>query len=163
MGQRILLCGIYQTLKPIQVTGNKGTHEIPAGLLVQFHRHKDQPKPILLLPEKNTHNQWSFAKQVFLIEETELHKALRELKAEGFYRVKEHFHVDEAQIIEKNSLVQLGYTKTAEPILFSPKPLKDLNGLSFTKSGLRIDNDVYQLLEALSIRGPFVPQKDKLH
>lgn len=163
MGQRILLCGLYQTLTPIRVTSNKGPSEIGAGLLVQLHNHKEPPKPILQLPEKNLHNRWTFFKQALLIEEPNYEQALRELKTEGFYRLKEHFHLNEAQIIEKNALVQLGYTNKAEPILFCPKGLRDLNGLGFPRSGIHISDDVYQLLEALSIRGPIIPQKEKLH
>lgn len=163
MGQRHLLCGIYQTLKPIQVTGAKGPQEIATGLLVQLHNHKEQAKPVLQLPEKNLHNRWTFAKQALLIEDPNYEPALRELKTEGFYRLKSHFHIDEVRIIEKGALVQLGYTKHAQPILFPPHLLRDLNGLAFPKTGIHIADDVYQLLETLSIRGPFVPQKEKLH
>jgi len=152
----MIKCGLYKTTEPI------AEHEaVEAGLLVYFHNHSDAGTPIVLLPQKNEHNRWSFPARGFSIKDEAYLATLVSLKPEGLYRVTEHFHPDDSSVVATDSLVQLGYNRAAEPILFFPQRVEDANGMSFPSKGTRVPPSIYELLAPLSVSGP-VPQR-KLH
>jgi hypothetical protein len=144
-------CGLYRTTIPRK--------EIEASSLVYFHNHSDQGPPIVLLPEGNQHNRWTFQKDGMLVEDDKYVASLEALKPEGLYIVTEHFHPDENRVVAKNALVQLGYNRGAEPILFFPTPAKSDNGFTFPSKGMKIPAIIYARLEAVDLRGPHQPRR----
>jgi hypothetical protein len=152
-------CGLYRTARP--VPGHE--QEIPASRLVYFHNHSAEGPPIVLLPVSNERNRWHFHRQGCLIPDLAYLATLEPLKAEGLYRLREHFHAGDEQIVNRNALAQLGYTIQAEPILFFPMMHTTDNSLVFPERGLRIDDAIYGLLEPLDLRGPHTPDTPHLH
>jgi hypothetical protein len=135
---------------------------VAAGLLVRFHNHSDQGEPIVLLPERNENNKWTYSQNGYLIHDDEYAGTMVALKAEGIYRSREHFHPASDQVVAKDALVQLGYNRHAEPIIFFPRVLEAENALAFPTTGTKINDKIYALLEPLDLRGPYVP-KARLH
>ena len=152
-------CGLYRTTLPLP-----GQEEaIPAGRLVYFHNHSDQNKPIVLLPKSNTHNRWTFHERGNLVEDADFILGLEPLKVEGYYRLREHFHPNQEEIVADDQIVQLGYTPDAEALIFFPKISSELNALIFPERGMKIPAQIYDLLEPLVTTGPFVPKQRHVH
>lgn len=107
-------CGLYRTSGPIG--------SIETGQLVYFHNHGD-PGPGVYLPKAWRHNRAEFDQKGQVLDNPELVRFLEPLPAEGFYQVTEAFHCCEKQcrLFEQDSLLQLGYNTSAEPILFAPE------------------------------------------
>lgn len=152
-------CGLYRTTLPVPGHDDR----VPAGRLIYFHNHSPEGPPAILLPAHNELNRWHFHKQGVLVSDTEYLATLRPLKPEGLYRLREHFHPARGQMVNRNALVQLGYTAQAEPILFFPMIHDTENSLLFPERGVRISESVYDLLDALDLRGPHVPDPPHLH
>lgn len=150
--ERIGSCGLYRTTRPLP-----GHDPVRPGLLVYYHSHSEQGPPILLLPDSNTNNRWTFHRQGYLVSDPDYVASLHPLKAEGLYRVREHFHPDEGRTVAANALVQLGYNPSAEPIVFFPTWRSSDNALVFPTKGMGIPPAIYELLEPLDTRGPFRP------
>lgn len=153
------LCGLYRTTRP--VPGHED--EIPASRLIYFHNHSAEGPPIVLLPARNTNNKWQFHSRGCLVEDAEYLATLESLRREGFYRLREHFHPNNQQIVNRDALVQLGYNRYAEPILFFPTRNNQNNSLTFPLQGIKIGQEIYDLLEPLDVRGPHVPDPPTLH
>lgn len=152
-------CGLFHTTLP--VPGRE--QEIAAGLLVYFHNHSAEGPPILLLPASNERNRWHFHRQGVVVADMDYLASLAPLKREGFYRLREHFHPTREQIVNRNALVQLGYTIRAEPILFFPMMHTTENSLVFPDRGVKIGAEIYGLLEPLDLHGPHTPEPPQLH
>jgi len=152
-------CGIYRTTRTLHL----GEHEVPANQLVYFHNHSDAGPPLLLAPASNENNKWTFQERGHSIVDSEDIGALASLKPEGFYRFREHFHPNEDQIVAANATVQLGYDLAASPLVFFPTVYLADNSLRFPSNGMKIDDKLYELLEPLDVRGPFVPKVRHLH
>jgi hypothetical protein len=152
-------CGPYRTTRPLP-----GHEEaVPAERLIYFHNHSDAGPPLVLLPASNERNRWRFHQRGLLVEDPGYVASLVALKPEGFYRLREHFHPNEEQVVAQNALVQLGYTAVAEPIIFFPRLHETENSLVFPPRGTRIPPPIYDLLEPLDHRGPHVPGVAHLH
>ncbi len=82
---------------------------------------------------------------------------LEPLLREGLYRFREHFHPDDKRVVAANTLVQLGYNRAGEPIVFFPESRDEDNALVFPTRGMRITAQVYALLDPLDLRGPVTP------
>jgi hypothetical protein len=145
-------CGLYRTTRALP----EGSDTVAAGQLVYFHNHSDQGPPLLLLPKSNRHNRWQFHDRGHHLTDADL-TGLEPLKPEGLYRLREHFHPDDNHVVAANALVQLGYNRAAEPIIFFPRTSQTDNGVVFPSQGTRIGQAVYQLLEPLDLRGPYHP------
>lgn len=145
-------CGPYRTTRELPDAA------LTSGLLVYFHSHSDEGPPIVLLPESNTHNRWRFHPKGHLVSASYA-ATLEPLKPEGLYRLREHFHPDNARVVAANALVQLGYNREAEPLIFYPKPVEGENAIAFPSRGMKIPAAVYELLEPLDTRGPHQPTK----
>jgi len=154
-----LSCGLYKTTVELVRDGEVAVAE---GLLVRFHNHSDEGPPIVLLPDQNTNNKWTFGPKGFLIHEDDYTDTLVALKAEGLYRAREHFHPASDQVVAKDALVQLGYNRNAESILFFPRSHESENSLVFPTTGTKVNEKIYELLEPINLRGPYVPQA-RLH
>jgi hypothetical protein len=116
---------------------------------------------MVLLPDVNENNYWTFKDRGFAVDDPAFVEGLEPLKAQGFYRVREHFHPNEEQVVNTNALVQLGYNGAGEPILFYPT--KRNNSLEFPVSGMKVPPAIYDLLEPLDIQGPHVPAVKHVH
>ena len=129
----LVKCGLYVT--GIALEGKE--EAVGAGQLVYFHNHSRQGPPIVLLPEQNTHNRWSFADQGFLVEGAGADAFMGRLEA----RPKQGFYVATAKIdvpggeIPPRLLLQLGYNRRGEVILF-PAQVHG-NGVQFPEKGFR--------------------------
>jgi hypothetical protein len=143
-------CGLYRTILPLPGHADA----VAAGRLVYFHNHSNRGPPIVLLPTSNTHNTWTFDETGHVVEDEAFIEALERLEPEGLYRVREHFHPDGSRVVATGALVQLGYNRRAEPILFFPRPVEGENALMFPSQGMGIPPALYALLEPLDLRGP---------
>ena len=124
-----------------------------------FHNHSDQGKPVVLLPESNHHNRWKFQPAALAVTDEAYLASLVALEPEGFYRLREHFHPNDNEVVVANALVQLGYTRTADPIIFFPNRSDASNTLVFPANGVKVTTAVYALLDRLDVRGPRPPRR----
>lgn len=127
-------CGIFRTSEALP--GNE--FNVPAGRLVFFHNHSEKGLPIVLLPQSNAENKWTFQDKGFLIKEPSFTSTLRPLLAEGIYILRSEFK-DGDRVFPARSLVQLGYNQAAEPILFRGRWEK--NSILFPDKGVKAKND----------------------
>ena len=142
-------CGIYRTQVPL--TGKED--RVPAGCLVMFHNHSEQGPPLVLLPASNTNNRWTFHERGYLIEDQDFVDQLHGLPAEGLYVLREHVHISKEEMVPDKSLVQLGYNRDGQPILFVAR--FEGNTIRFPERGYRFnDEKVFDLLDPVAFRSP---------
>lgn len=145
---RLPPCGLYRTSRPLP-----GKEEwVREGMLVYFHNHSQQGPPLLLLPSANTHNRWSFHEKGYLIRDTSYVDALVQLFDEGLYILTEPIYLSRDEFIPEDTLVQLGYNRGAEPILFLAK-FAD-NVITFPNSGLKCTTEIFEMLRPCDFRVP---------
>lgn len=141
-------CGLYRTTKPLP------DHEaaFPAGQLVYFHNHSDSGLPVVIAAEHNVHNRWHFHGTGTPFRGLSWAESLVKLPAEGFYMLRKAMSFEGGEW-PKAALVQLGYTRAAEPILFiaQARATLDENDLWFSDRGVSIQRDQLALLEQLQI------------
>jgi hypothetical protein len=141
-------CGLYRTTKALP------EHEaaIPAGQLVYFHNHSDSGLPVVIAPEHNVHNRWHFHGSGTPFRGLSWADSLVKLPSEGFYMLRKPLTFEGGEW-PKAALVQLGYTRAAEPILFIAQARASLqeNDLWFSDRGVSIQRDQLALLEQLQI------------
>lgn len=118
---------------------------------------------MVLLPDTNEHNKWSFPDKGFLVSDAEFIGSLVAMKPEGLYRVSEHFHPDDQHVVGKDALVQLGYNGVGEALIFFPSRVDGANSVEFPKSGMKVTEAIYELLEPLDTAGPQKPSKAHVH
>ena len=133
--------GIYKTTK--YLPGHEA--EIAPNLLVLIRTDGDFAPASVLLPVMNENNQWRFQMPGVKIPAASLnwYDTLEKIPHEGFYRLKKEFVFgDEGKWLE-NAVVQLGYTKAAEPILFIAQRRTPLvsNDLWFSDKGVKMELD----------------------
>jgi hypothetical protein len=106
-------CGLYRTTETIA--------GVPPDALVYFHNHGN-PGPGLYLPKSWSHNKATFHEGGHTVEDLELAQTLKALPPEGFYRVDATFHCCQKQCrsFEESAMVQLGYNRKGDAILFLP-------------------------------------------
>lgn len=141
-------CGLYRTREPLP-----GKEEwVRENLLVYFHNHSQQGPPLLLLPASNTQNRWTFHDKGYLIRTPEFVDTLVQLKPEGYYVLSEPIYLSHDEMIPEQTLVQLGYNRSADPILF----LADFesNAIHFPTNGLKCTLEIFDLLDSVSFRVP---------
>jgi len=130
-------CGLYRTGEAL--AGREGA--IGVGQLVYFHNHSKQGPPLVLGVVANSHNRWSFAERGYLVQGDGAEAFLAALVAlprEGFYAVTAPIAVSEDRILAPRSLVQVGYNRSGEPILFAAR--HQGNGFSFSDRGFRFND-----------------------
>ncbi len=135
-------CGIYKTSVPIG--------SVTPGHLVYFHNHGD-PGPGIYLPETWQVNRAVFRQSGFTLPDEESAQTLEPLAAEGLYRVAVEFTCCDKRCITfpEEQLVQLGYNRHAEPILF--RPVWAESGLLFPEQGQLIEADRLERLVRMSV------------
>lgn len=141
-------CGLYRTTQALP-----GKEEwVRENLLVYFHNHSQQGPPLLLLPATNTHNRWSFHDKGYLIREPEYVGTLQPLMDEAFYTLTEPIYLSRDEFIPEETLVQLGYNRSADPILFLAKFTENM--IVFPNSGLKCTMEIFDMLKPASFRVP---------
>jgi len=107
-------CGIYRTGTAL----GADPKSVPANRLVMFHNHSDKNMPFVQLPKENTNNTWTFHSiGPGVGEDEDFIAALKPLKPQGVYVLINNILTGE-NTIPKGTLVQLGYNRNADPILF---------------------------------------------
>ena len=134
-------CGLYQTTQALE--------GLPAGRFVYFHNHGN-PGPGIYLPKAWVQNRADFHENGTPVSESFI-ESLRELPAEGLYRVTQAFFCCEKQCLkfDAETLVQLGHNGQADAILFVPE--LSPTGLTFPERGSAISADRLKHLIQLKI------------
>jgi hypothetical protein len=141
-------CGIYKTRKALA-----GKEEwVRENILIYFHNHSQQGPPLVLLPASNAHNRWTFHDKGYLVKDPDFAESLLELKPEGFYILNEAIFLSHEDVIPENTLVQLGYNRSGDPILFLAQ--FDNNTIQFPTSGLKCTLEIFDLLRPVDFRTP---------
>ena len=143
-------CGLYRTGTSLP----KFEQDVPGSVLIYFHNHSDKGPPIVLLPHKNENNRWQFHDKGWLVEDPGFVGALISLKAQGLSVVKErHLHISREEIIPEKTLVQLGYNRSGDTILFAAR--FEGNSIVFPSQGYRFESpDVQRLLAPVDFSVP---------
>lgn len=129
-------CGLYRTGPGLP--GKEAA--IGAGALVYFHNHSKQGPPIVLRPVENVHNRWVFDERGYLVQGDGAEgflAGLMRLPREGFYSVKAPIALVGEEVLAARSLVQVGYNRSGQAILF-PARFQG-NGLWFSDKGFRFE------------------------
>jgi hypothetical protein len=141
-------CGLYLTTKPLP------EHEtaIPSGVLVYFHNHSDSGLPLVIAPDHNIHNRWHFHGAGIPFRGLSWADSLVKLPAEGFYMMRRALPFEGGEW-PKGGLIQLGYTRNGDPILFIAQVRAQLeeNDLFFSDRGVTVTREQLPMLEPLHI------------
>lgn len=141
-------CGIYRT-----TSGLTGKEEwVRENLLVYFHNHSQQGPPLLLLPASNVANRWVFHDKGYLVRDEGFPGTLEPLRPEGYYILNDDIFLSPSEMIAANSLVQLGYNRAAEPIIFVAEHSE--GNIAFPDSGLKCTPDIFDMLRSVGFRTP---------
>jgi len=141
-------CGLYRTTKALP----EHETEVPAGALVYFHNHSDSGLPVVIAPDHNIMNRWHFHGNGIPFRGLSWADSLVKLPNEGFYSLRKGLEF-EGGSWPKGTLVQLGYTKSGDPILFiaQVRATMEENDLFFSDRGVGITRDQLAVLEALGV------------
>ncbi len=141
-------CGLYRTTKPLP----DHETEIPAGTLIYFHNHSDAGLPVAIAPEHNIMNRWHFHGSGIPFRGLAWADSLVRLPQEGFYTLRKGLEFDGGSW-PKGTLVQLGYTRTGDPILFIAqlRGVMEENDLFFSDRGVGIAREQLALLELVNV------------
>ena len=141
-------CGLYKTTKPLP----EHEAEVPAGILVYFHNHSDSGLPVVIAPEHNVMNRWHFHGAGIPFRGLSWADSLKKIPQEGFYMLRKDLTFDGGSW-PKGTLVQLGYTRNGDPILFIAQQRASLeeNDLFFSDRGVGVAENVLANLEPLKI------------
>ncbi|MFO0634534.1 MAG: hypothetical protein U0168_16950 [Nannocystaceae bacterium] len=143
--------GIYKTTK--YLPGAEA--QVGPDQLILIRTDGEFAPASVLLPVTNTHNQWRFQMPGIKIPSNSLNwgETLEKLPHEGFYRLKREFTFGDTGRWIQNAIVQLGYNRKGEPILFIAQrraPLTN-NELWFSNNGVKVEADeLDDLVEALA-------------
>lgn len=148
-------CGLYRTTKALP----DNEEAVPAGGLVYFHNHSDSGLPVVIAPDHNILNRWHFHGAGVPFRGLSWADSLVKLPAEGFYSLRKQLDWDGGSW-PKSTLLQLGYTRVGEPILFIGQVRASLveNDLWFSDKGVGITRDQLGLLEPLQIYAEPAPE-----
>jgi hypothetical protein len=141
-------CGLFRTSKPLP----EHEAEVPAGILVYFHNHSDSGLPVVVVPEHNVHNRWHFHGAGIPFRGLSWADSLVKLPAEGFYMLRRALTYEGGEW-PKSALVQLGYNRNGDPILFIAQARAQLaeNDLFFGDNGIGIPREQLSILEPLQV------------
>jgi hypothetical protein len=141
-------CGLYRTTKALP--GHE--ERIPAGTLVYFHNHSDSGLPQVLAADHNVYNRWHFHGPGIEFRGLSWADSLTKVPEEGFFTLRRELPFDGGSW-PKGTLVQLGYTKQGEAILFIARVRSRLaeNDLFFSDKGVAVKSDQLSILERAQI------------
>ncbi len=147
-------CGLYRTTKPLP------DHEeaVPAGVLVYFHNHSDSGLPVVMVPDHNVHNRWHFHGEGVPFRGLSWADSLTKLSPEGFYVLRKALAFEGGEW-PKGAIVQLGYNKSGDPILFiaQVRAALDENDLFFSDRGVGVTREQLALLEPAQVFAEPIP------
>jgi len=143
--------GIYKTTKFLP--GHEAT--VAPNMLILIRTDAEFAPASVLLPVNNIHNQWRFQMPGVKIPSASFGwgESLVKLPHEGFYRLTREFSFGDTGKWLKNAIVQLGYTRGGDPILFIAQRRSPLvsNDLFFSDKGVKVEmNDLNNMIEALT-------------
>lgn len=151
-------CGLYRT--GVALPGHE--EQVGAEILVSFHNHSEQGPPLVLTPHANENNQWEFHERGWLVEDDGFLEALVPLKPEGFYVNRDHIHVSREEVIPERTLLQLGYNRRGDSILFLARFAGTT--ITFPTQGYSFRSpEVQALLERADFRVPGRRDSSDLH
>lgn len=144
-------CGLYVTTTPLPGHEEK----FPAGLLVYFHNHDDESDaglPQVLAPDHNIHNRWHFHGPGVPFRTLSWADTLVKMPAEGFYVLQRDLTFDGGNW-PKGALLQLGYTRNGDAILFIAQVRAKLeeNDLWFSDRGVPIPRQQLSILNPVTV------------
>jgi hypothetical protein len=141
-------CGLCRTTKPLP----EHEGEVPAAVLVYFHNHSDSGLPVVIMPDHNVHNRWHFHGAGIPFRGLSWADSLVKLPAEGFYMLRRAFPFEGGEW-PKGALVQLGYTRNGDPILFIAQARAQLeeNDLFFSNNGVGMTREQLAMLEPVHV------------
>lgn len=141
-------CGLYRTTKPLAGQEDR----VPANTLVYFHNHSDSGLPQVLTADHNIFNRWHFHGPGVGVRGLAWLDSLEPTLAEGFYTLRKELSFEGGRW-PKGTLVQLGYTREAEPILFIAQVRSKLgeNDLWFSDRGVGITREQLSILELVTV------------
>jgi hypothetical protein len=141
-------CGLYRTTKALP----EHETDFPAGSLVYFHNHSDSGLPVVLAPDHNVMNQWHFHGAGTPFRGLSWADSLIKMPEQGFYVLRKQLDF-EGGSWPKDTLVQLGYTKAGEPILFigQQRAARTENSLFFSERGVPLARERLSLLEPVNV------------
>jgi hypothetical protein len=141
-------CGLYRTTLPLP--GNE--EAMPAGSLAYFHNHSTAGPPEVLAADHNVLNRWHFHGPGLPVRHLAWSRTLQRLPDQGFYLLREALAFDGGSW-PAGSLVQLGYTRTADAILFIAQVRRKLeeNVLWFSDRGVGLPRERLGILEPVSV------------
>lgn len=159
MAAELPACGLYRT--GTALPGHE--EEVPGGTLVYFHNHSDKGPPVVLPPNENVLNRWTFHDRGWLVEDPGFIGALVPLRPQGYYVVSgRHLHLSREEIIAERTLVQLGYNRRGDTILFVAR-FED-NAIRFPERGFRFEAPaVQEHLEPVNFSVPEAKPDRVLH
>jgi len=131
-------CGLYRT--GIALRGNEA--QVPAGILISFHNHSDQGVPMVATPHANENNCWQFHERGWAADDDAFLAALVALKAEGLYINTHHLHVTREEIVPEKTLMQLGYNRAGDSIVFIAR--FEGNAIVFPSEGYQVESSEFQ-------------------
>jgi hypothetical protein len=142
------VCGLYRTTKAL--AGHE--EQFPAGSLVYFHNHSESGLPQVLAPDHNIYNRWHFHGPGVAVRGLSWTETLHKTPEEGFFALRREL-VFEGGKWPKGTLVQLGYTREADPILFiaQVRGKLDENDLWFSDRGVGITREQLSVLEPVTV------------
>jgi hypothetical protein len=141
-------CGLYRATKALP--GHEDA--VQSGTLVYFHNHSSNngPLPSVIPPDHNVHNRWHFHAETAIdnIRSPSWVESLEKVPEQGFYTLRRELTFDGGSW-PKGSIVQLGYTRSGDPILFIARVRATLaeNDLFFSDKGVGIKRDQLSTLE----------------
>ncbi len=148
-------CGMYRTTKPLP----EHETDVPAGTLVYFHNHSDSGLPVVIVPEHNVMNRWHFHGAGIPFRGLTWADSLQKVLPEGFYMLRKGLEF-EGGSWPKGTLVQLGYNREAEPILFigQVRATMEENDVFFSDRGVGVSRDQLASLEAVVVHQETPPE-----
>lgn len=145
-------CGLYRT--GVGLVGREAA--VGAGQLVYFHNHSKQGPPLVLPTTENVNNRWRFAERGYLVQGEGAEGflgALTRLPAQGFYAVTGPIRVSDDRVLPPRTLVQVGYNRVGEAILFVAEAQG--NGFWFSTRGFRFTGlEVFERLREAGFDPP---------
>lgn len=161
MSEELPACGLYRT--SVALEGKE--QWVPEGVLVMFHNHSNQGPPLVLMPRDNKDNRWVFHEKGYLVDTDnaeEFLDGLVPLPRQGYYVIARHLHVGDAGILGERTLIQIGYNREGEPIVFPAR--FEGNGFRFPEKGyLFKDLGIFEHVEEAGFAAPEPEESRILH
>ena len=151
-------CGLYRT----GIALPSRSEDVPAGSLVYFHNHSDQGSPMVVTPHDNENNCWRFHERGWSVEDSDFIEKMVPLKPEGLYLNTRHLHITREEVIPERTLIQLGYNRKADTILFVGR--FEGNAIVFPHQGYAFESaQIQETLEPASFHVPRKPKTEEVN